>query len=401
MAPDMTMPESTTSRTGRLGPVLLALVFLVALNLRPALTSVGPLLPQVGPELGLSETAEGLLGALPLLAFAGVSPLVHHLSGRLGVERSVLGALLVLAVGAVVRSYAGAGGLWAGTLLVGSAIAVGNVLVPAIVKRDYPRHVSRATSVYSSCITGAASVSSAVAVPLSHVAGWRGALAFWALPPAVVAVAWTTRVRHPPTGGVADGASADEPTGSVWRSPTAWLVTAFMGLQSTTYYTMITWLPTIEVSTGTSARTAGVHLFAYQLVGIGSALAIPRLMRRPDSQVAAAVTASVPMILSATGLALAPGAAVAWALLAGVGSGASLVVALTLIALRGRTHRETTRLSGMAQSVGYLLATFGPLLAGLLGDLTAGWSATLGLIAGLAVLQLLVGTRAGRDRARE
>src|SRR5690625_7449406 len=163
---------SKTTITRRWAPVLVALVFLVALNLRPALTSVGPLLPRIGEDLGLNEGMLGLLAALPLLAFALISPLVQHPARRFGMERSLLAALLLLAAGTVIRSYTGNAGLWAGTMIVGCAIAVGNVLVPTLVKRDYAGHVSLATGIYSACITVAASIASVVAVPLAGSYGW-------------------------------------------------------------------------------------------------------------------------------------------------------------------------------------------------------------------------------------
>lgn len=394
------MAVASAGRRGQPGraSLLAALVFLVAVNLRPALTSVGPLLPQIGREEGLSETTQGLLGALPLVAFGLVSPLVHQASRRLGMERAILAALLVLAGGVVVRSYTGDAGLWVGTAIVGCAIAVGNVLVPTIVKRDYRAHVSRAIGLYSACITIAAAIASAVAVPLSHPAGWRGSLAVWALPALVVAAAWLPRTRTGTPAAAQPTIPAEHPDVSVWRQPTAWLVTAFMGLQSTTFYVLVTWLPTIETSAGIPARQAGVHLFLYQLVGIASGLAIPGLMRRSGDQVVAAVTASAPMLLGIVGLVLAPGLSVVWVVIAGLGSGAALVVALSLISLRGCSHHETTQLSGMAQSLGYLLAAIGPVVAGALTERTGTWYPALVLLAGLATAQVAVAVLVGRDR---
>ena len=184
----------------------------------------------------------------------------------------------------------------------------------------------------------------------------------------------------------------------MWRQPTAWLVTAFMGLQSTTFYIMATWLPTIEVAGGLSAKQAGLRLFLYQLVGVVSGLSIPRLMRRRGSQ-AAAVVASVPMLVGVLGILLAPADSVAWVIIAGLGSGAALVVALSLISLRSSTHHETARLSGMAQSLGYLLAASGPFVAGHLTQASGSWTPSLILLAGLAVTQILVAIPAGRERA--
>lgn len=377
-----------------------AMVFLVALNLRPALTAVGPVLPRIGAELRIGEGAQGLIGSLPLLAFAVVSPVVHRLSDRFGMDRTVLAALLMLVAGALLRSLGGGPGLWIGTVVIGAAIAVGNVLVPVIVRRDYPRRVSVATGVYSACITLAASTASAMAVPLAGAAGWRGALGFWVLPAAVVALVWLSRclrppVEHAPVLGNAVPGGGAEASPRLWRRRQTWLVTAFMGLQSTAFYTVITWLPTIEGSIGVDPA-AGVQLFVFQIVGIASGLAVPRLMTDPRSQVGATVTASVPILVGLLGLLLVPGAALVWATLAGLGSGASLVVALSLISMRGRSTAETARLSGLAQAMGYLLAAVGPVVIGRLASWTGGWDAGLAVMAGVAAIQVVVAVPAGR-----
>ncbi|WP_084078042.1 MFS transporter [Demequina sp. NBRC 110057] len=394
------MPDAPARRAPRAGlttaSVMTALIFLVALNLRPALTSVGPLLPQLGDDLGLGEGAQGLLTALPLLAFAAVSPLVHLPARRWGMEPTVLVALAVLAGGIAMRSFVGGAGLWIGTAVLGCAIAVGNVLVPALVKRDYAGHVSRATSIYSASMTVGAALASAIAVPLAGTDGWRGSLAFWAIPAILVALIWIPRVRHSHRMPAAPS-TAVEPTESVWHQPTAWLVTAYMGLQSTTFYILVNWLPTIDASEGVSASQAGVHLFLFQLVGVLSGLAIPRLMRA-DTQVLAAAVAGVPTIIGVAGLLLAPTLSGLWVVFAGAGSGASLVIALSLFGLRGRTAGEAARLSGMAQSLGYLLAAAGPVTAGWLAQATGAWHASLLLVLALATAQFCVAFPVGRER---
>ncbi|AXE38873.1 putative transporter YycB [Acidipropionibacterium virtanenii] len=378
-----------------------ALVFLVALNLRPALTAVGPVLPRIGAELRLGEGAQGLIGSLPLLAFAAVSPLVHRIAARLGADRTVLIALVLLAAGIVVRSATGTPGLWAGTVVVGSAIAIGNVLVPVLVRRDYSGRVSAATGVYSACITLAAALASAAAVPLADALGWRAALGIWALPAGAVAVVWISRCSGAPVDRsreAGDGTAGDAPAvvGSLWRRRQTWLVTAFMGLQSTSFYTTVTWLPTIEAASGQTPAAAGMHLFVFQCVGIASGLAIPSLMRNPSSQVGAALAASLPLFIGLLGLLTAPGAAVVWVAVAGLGSGASLVVALSLIGMRGRSTAETARLSGAAQSAGYLMAALGPVLIGRLAGETGGWTVPLAVMAALALAQSVVAVPAGR-----
>jgi CP family cyanate transporter-like MFS transporter len=380
--------------------LLTATVFLVALCLRPALTAVGPVLPRIGADEHLGEGALGLLGTLPLIAFGAASPLVHRLSRRHGMERTVLISLLVLAVSSVLRSYTGLPGLWIGTIVVGAAIAVGNVLVPVIIKRDYSTHVSLATGVYTAGITGGAALASILAVPIADAADWRLSLAVWGGLAVLVAVIWLPRSLssqpEPPATTTGDGT----PLTSVWRQPMAWLVTGFMGLQSTSFYLLVNWLATIEISTGVSERTAGVHLFLFQIFGLIGGLLIPRLMKHPTDQRPGAVTASVPILVALLGLLLAPQLALLWAIVAGLGQGAALVAALTLISIRGRTHHETTQLSGMAQSVGYLLAATGPVIAGSLTERTGGWDTTLIVFAVLSAVQVTLGVAAGRDTRR-
>jgi CP family cyanate transporter-like MFS transporter len=321
---------------------------------------------------------------------------VHGISRRIGPERAILAALLLLAVGCATRSYAGPAGLWVGTAAIGSGIAVGNVLLPAIARRDFAGSVPRATGFYSACMATAASTASGVAVPIAAVSDWRAALALWALPAVAVSVAWLPRaLPRPVIEPEPDHGRARSPVG---RRPTAWLVTAFMGLQSTCFYVLVTWLPTIERAAAVPAPVAGFHLFLFQVAGIAGGLSIPVLLRLGRDQRAGAVAASVPMLVATVGLLIAPSLVLVWALVAGLGQGASLVVALSLISLRGRSHLDTTRLSGMAQSLGYLLAATGPIAAGTLAERTGGWSASLALVAVLAAAQVVVGGLVGRDR---
>ncbi|MGC4943238.1 MFS transporter [Kribbella sp. DT2] len=377
-------------------PLVTATAFIVALSLRPALTAVGPVLPRIGVDLHLGEGMLGLLGTLPLLAFAFASPLVHLLSRRFGMERTVFVSLLVLAVGTAARPYTGLAGLWIGTVVVGAAIAVGNVLVPVILKRDYAANVSRATGVYTAFITGGAAVASLVAVPIANAAGWRLALAVWGGLAVLVALAWLPRTISP--APVPPAPTTDEaPPVSVWRQPMAWLVTFYMGLQSTSFYLLVNWLPTIEISNGISERTAGVHIFLFQCFGLIGGLSIPWLMKHPTNQRPGTITASLPILVALLGLLLLPDLALLWVVLAGLGQGAALVAALSLISIRGRSHHETTQLSGMAQAVGYLLAAGGPVLAGLLTERTGSWDTALIVFAGLAAVQLTMGYAAGRD----
>ena len=275
--------------------VLPFLFFLVAVNLRPPITSVGPLLEQVGNAFSLGESALGFLGSAPLLAFAVFSPLAPRLGTFFGIERAVFGALMTVTLGILIRSYAGLPGLIAGTALIGFGVAVCNVLVPALVKQDFSDHVTLATAIYTSSMTVVASVASATAVPIAGWLDWRASLALWALPAALTSVLWLPRIWYNtprPTPSRGNGTTLP-----VHRSRDAWMVTLFMGLQSTSFYTMITWLPTIVTSTGASASNAGIYLSIYQFAGLLSGFAVPYLMEDPDNQVKTTVGASLPIVV--------------------------------------------------------------------------------------------------------
>ena len=387
------------SRTVAPAPLLaIVTVLLVAANLRAALTSVGPVVDLIGSDTGLSSTALGLLGAVPLLTFAVVSPSVHLLSRRIGVDRAVGLALAVLVTGTVVRSLPGHRmTLWLGTVLVGAAIAVGNVLLPVIVKRAFPAGVAMLTSLYTSVMSGVAALASGVAVALAGVGGWPLALGIWAAPALLATLLWLPRLRTPDGDG-RDVVTAPRPGASMWKAPVAWYVALFMALQSTSFYLLITWLPSIEVSHGVSPAAAGWHLFLFQIVSIGAGLAAGPVIRGSRDQRGIGATVGALMATAMLGQLLAPAAVLLWVVLAGSSAGGAIVLALSLMGLRTRTAEDTGRLSGMAQGVGYLIAAAGPIGAGLLHDRTGSW--TWPLIAEIAVtaVQIVVAVLAGRDR---
>ena len=411
-----------------------ALDFLVSLNLRPSIAPVGPVLSQIGTGLHWAEGVQGVLTAIPLLAFAAVSPLVTFLARRIGIDMSILLALLCIAAGDAIRSFGGGVGIWLGTVVFASAIAVGNVLVPVIAKRDYAGHVAMATGVYSGCITAGSATAGLLSAPLAQMwGGWRASLAFWSVPPLVVAALWALRILHnrkvviasaggtietSDTGDIDDigdrstTANAQNPHSAqrpacstqsshgvfarVLRRPMTWYVTAFMGLQSSAFYTMSNWMPSSSASIGYDASTAGVHLFIFQGGGICSGLLIPKFMNVRGNQVCAALTASAPMLIAGLGMLLLPHLMPVWAFVGGCAQGASLVVALALIALRGRDSAETVVLSGVAQSFGYLIASLGPLMFGVLVQATGGHHVPLMVFTFVAFLQCVVAVVVGR-----
>ena len=416
----MTNTSSVAARPGRAtasGALALLSVLMVAANLRPALTAVGPLVGLIGNDLGLGATALGVLGAVPLVAFAVVSPLVHQLGRRLGHDRAVLVASAVLVVGTGVRSLPGTGtlGLWLGTALLGGAIAVSNVTLPALIKRDFAREVPLVTGVYTAVLSTTAAFASGLALPIARVGGWRLGVGIWGLLSVLALLAWlprSLRAGRPPaapgTVPVGDGAlgavaeagprPARPPRRSMWSSAVAWQVTAVMGTQATTFYLLVTWLPTIEMSHGVPAVTAGWYLFLYQVVGVVGGLLVTVFMRgRADHRLAGAgVTAA--MLVGVLGLLLVPSLSLLWIMVAGLSGGGSLVVALALVGERSRTAADAAQLSGMVQSIGYLLAVAGPIGAGVLFELSGGWTWPLVALAGVGVVQLVVVWLAGRDR---
>jgi CP family cyanate transporter-like MFS transporter len=370
------------------------MVLLVAANLRAAITSVGPVLDRIGADTGLSSTALGVLGAVPLLTFAVVSPSVHLLSRRIGVERAVFAALVALVLGTVIRSLPGQQvTLWLGTVLLGASIAVGNVLLPVIVKAGFPARVAVLTSVYTSVMSGVAALASGVSVALAGIGGWRLALGIWAILGVPAVLLWAPRLRTATREGPPAG-----PGASMWTAPVAWYVALFMALQSTSFYLLITWLPSIEAGHGVSASAAGWHLFLFQLTGIAAGLVAGPVIRSSTDHRAIGAVLSALMVIAMTGLLLVPAAVLLWVTLAGISAGGAIVLALTLIGLRTRTAADTGRLSGMAQGVGYLIAAAGPVGVGALHDRTGGWTWPLLAEITVAAVQLVVALLAGRDR---
>lgn len=385
------MTEARTASRAGLGAGVAGIV-VAAVCMRTPLTAVGPVLERIGSDTGLSNTLLGLLSALPLLAFSAVSPLVHGPARRIGIERTVGWALTALAVGVAVRSVPGLPPLWAGTALAGAGIAVCNVLIPVVVRRDHPARVALMTGLYSAAMGSAAAVASGVSLPLAHLPGsWRWSLGIWAIPAVVAATFWTRHRGAPvqPAQKPAVPAGTDSGgtgRGPVWRSAVAWQLTAVMGLQSTSFYVMVAWLPSIATSRGASGALGGWYLFAFQIVGILSGLVLPAVLHRAGTP-ATGVVVSAPMVLACLGLIAAPAVLPLWVLLAGISSGSALVYALTRISLTARTSAEATRLSGMAQSIGYLLAAGGPIAAGWLRDHTGSWTPALIMVATIATLQ--------------
>ncbi|ECG1580822.1 MFS transporter [Salmonella enterica subsp. enterica] len=388
---------TTLSPRGKQGALLISGILMIATTLRVTFTGAAPLLETIRSDYGLSTAQTGLLTTLPLLAFALVSPLAAGIARRFGMERSLFAAMLLICAGIALRSLPSAALLFAGTAIIGCGIALGNVLLPGLIKRDFSQHVARLTGAYSLTMGAAAALGSALVVPLAlHGFGWRGALLMLMLFPLLAFLIWLPQWRTTRTANLSSSRALHER--GIWRSPLAWQVTLFLGLNSLIYYVIIGWLPTILISHGYSEAQAGSLHGLLQLATAAPGLAIPLILHRFNDQRWIAALVSLLCAVGAAGLWFVPGQAIIWTLLFGFGSGATMILGLTFIGLRASSAHQAAALSGMAQSVGYLLAACGPPVMGKLHDASGSWYLPLSGVTVLAIIMAIFGLYAGRDR---
>ncbi|HCT3748066.1 TPA: CynX/NimT family MFS transporter [Klebsiella aerogenes] len=377
--------------------LLIVGILFIAATLRVTFTGIAPLLDAIRAEYQLTTAQTGLLTTLPLLAFGLVSPLAAGVARRFGIERSLLLAMVIICLGIGLRSLPSTAWLYLGTALIGCGIALGNVLLPGLIKRDFSGHVARMTGAYSITMGAAAAAGSAMVVPLALVGfGWRGALLLLMTFPLFALFLWLPQARRqastPMTGS---GAAHNR---GIWRSALAWQVTLFLGINSLVYYVIVGWLPAILQSMGYSEAQAGSLHGLLQLATAAPGLAIPLVLHRLKDQRGIAVLVALMCVFSTLGLWLLPGQAVIWTLIFGFGSGATMILGLTFIGLRASSAHQAAALSGMAQTIGYLLAACGPPLIGKIHDAYGDWHIPLIIVALIAVVMALFGALAGRAR---
>lgn len=383
--------------TGRRHLLLIAGILFIASTLRVTFTGAAPLLDAIRADYGLSTAQTGMLTTLPLLAFGLVSPLAAGVGRRLGIERSLLVALVLICLGIGLRSLPSTALLFGGTAIIGCGIALGNVLLPGLIKRDFSQHVARMTGAYSITMGGAAALGSAMVVPLALAGfGWHGALLMLMVFPLLALLVWLPQTRKTATAPLT-GSGAMHNRG-IWRSALAWQVTLFLGINSLVYYVIIGWLPAILQSLGYSEAQAGSLHGLLQLATAAPGLAIPLILHRLKDQRAIAIIVALMCAISACGLWFWPGQAVVWTLIFGFGSGATMILGLTFIGLRANSAHQAAALSGMAQTIGYLLAACGPPLMGKIHDVNGDWQIPLLAVALISVVMALFGALAGRDR---
>ncbi|MFJ5759201.1 CynX/NimT family MFS transporter [Neobacillus sp. NPDC093182] len=376
-------------------------IVLIAFNLRPAITSLGPLVGMIQEDVGLAHWSAGLLMSLPLVVFAIMSPLVPKIANKLTNELTLIIGLTSLLIGIVIRSIPMTFFLFTGTLLAGLGIAIGNVLLPAVVKDKFPQKFGLMTSVYSTSMGFIASLASGISVPLATDLnlGWQGAQIVWALPVVVAILVWVLLRKYNlrDSGSIQQMSSASN---RMWRTPLAWQIAIFMGFQSFLFYVTISWLPEILHSHGMSMETAGWLLSFTQLVGLPASFFIPVLAGRAQSQVWIAFMLGMCSIVGYSGLLLGssyPVLIVSIALI-GFALGGAFPLALSYIGLRARSANQAAELSGMTQSTGYLLAAVGPLFIGYLYDMAHSWTLPILTLIVVSMVIVVFGMLSGRNR---
>jgi MFS transporter, CP family, cyanate transporter len=376
--------------------LFIGIVF-VAFNLRPAITSVGPLVNTIRIDTGLSYGLAGLLTTFPLIAFALISPLAPKLGQKHGNELMVFLGLIILAIGIFFRSTGVVTPLYVGTILVGIGIAVGNVLIPSIIKYRYPAKIGMMTGLYSAAMGVFASFSPGLSTVLSPKIGWENTLSIWGILVIVGCIIWVPQIMGKKS--VKREKLSAKPT-SVWGSALAWQVTLFMGLQSTIFYCLVAWLPEILIASGMNHITAGWLQSLFQFIGIPAQFIIPLVAVKLLNQKPIAIFIGILSIFGFLGLMISNHIVIITLsiILIGLSQGAALSYALALFSLRTTNGQQAANLSGMAQSIGYLIAAIGPFTLGLMFDAYHSWVLPLSIIMVCSIMMTIFGVIAGRDK---
>jgi len=382
----------------------------VALNLRPAIVALSPVLDTIREDTGLTAPFAGLLTTLPVLCLGIFSPVAPRLARRIGLEWAVGASLVLLVIGILLRLVTPLIALYAGSIIAGAGIAIANVLMPAFVKREFAEHPSGVLGLYTAALNVGAAAAAGLTVPIGTALAfsWRPALAFWVVLAGLGFALWlpillrARRIeasRPALTDAEQELAAAEDIRGFVLlRSPVARQVTGYLALQSFQFYSYAAWLPTLLGDEGIDAKTAGYMLMLTNLIGAAAALVLPVFIKRLRTQRPPVVAVTAFYLVSLLGLLVAPAAgAWVWVCLYGVAQGAGFSLALTLMVLRSPDTAVAARLSGVAQLIGYLVASTGPVLLGVMHDLTGGWEWPIVALLVLLAPMLWLGLGAGRD----
>lgn len=373
-------------------------IILIGANLRAPITSLGPVLPDIQQALHLSGLGAGVLNALPLLVFACLSLIAPWVGRRCGLERVLGVAVVAILFGTLVRSFDFPGAIWYGTLLLSAGIAFGNVLLPGLVKREFHDQTAALIGCYVAAMAGVAGLATGLAVPIARLPGsdWRWSIGGWAALALITLMAWLPHWRKAPLPSAAGQVASA--VVSPWKHPIGWQVSLFFALHSFVFYSLVDWYASYAFSTGIPLETAGTYLLIYQVVAIATNLGSAPIIRRSRDQRALGFACGLLLLAGSAGLLWAPGLALLWLVCAGLGAGVAMVTSLALFGLRTHDHHQAAALSGMAQFIGYLGAAAGPLLIGILHDVTSSWTLPMALLSISSLLVMVFATLAGCRR---
>lgn len=389
-----------TERAKAFGVLGFIALFFISLVLRPPVASIGPLLHEIVVDLGMSAAETSLLAAAPVFCFGLGAFASPALVRRFGVNRSMFLVLFILLLSVSLRLFLGYPGLLLGTISAGLSIAVANVLLPTIVRVEFPRRVALVTGAYTTLLSFSASFAAWVAVPSSAISGgWRGALALWVIPALMAVVFWVPKASGERSDAIQLPGAAAEERAAVMRSPISWAIVGFFGLQSLGFYALLGWLPSLLIASGQTPEAAGSYLGLATAIGIPAGLILATAIARFKSLAWWAAGASTVTLIGFVLLAAAfktPELTGLACVLIGIGQASTFPMSLAIISTRASTRAQTTQLSAMAQGWGYLLAALGTFFVGYFAEITGSWSVSVNALIAIALVQVGVGFYSGR-----
>jgi MFS transporter, CP family, cyanate transporter len=379
--------------------VFLGILF-VSFNLRAPITSVGPITDLIQTEYSLSNSVAGLITTLPLLAFAIFSPFVAKMNHKFGHGLTMLGGLILIIIGELVRSYTNVYGLFIGTMFIGLGIAIGNVLIPSVIKHKFKKNVGNIISIYITSMCIFAALGAGISIPATNVFGWNTSLAMWVVLAFIALLIWLPQLKKSVEYNNSDDLAIEKvmQSKSIWKSPLAWWVTLYMGTQSFLFYTLIAWIPSIIIFKGLDSHFAGMMALLFQLVALPATLLVPIIANKIRHQKLIATIISLNYLAGMIIFLLATtsfGIIISMVFI-GIGMGGAISLAIGFITLRTPHAKKAAELSGMSQSAGYLLAAVGPILLGFMFDITKSWTSSIIVLIVAIVLLILFGLKAGR-----
>lgn len=376
---------------------VIILIILIACNLRAPITGVGSLTNTIREGLNLSAGMTGALTTVPLLAFALISPFAAKISRTIGAGKTIFLSVVLSEFGIIMRSISNGIGLFTGTVFIGLGIGVGNVLLPAVIKDKFPDRIESMTGLYTAVMQMTSTISTAVSVPLSLIIGWKNALLIWVIPVTAALILCFPNIKLK----VSDrGKGSCAKDGRIYKSAMTWWITAYMGVQSFVFYSFIAWLSPIMQSKGQESFESGLILSVYVIMGIAGSCFLPLIMKKNRTQSATGMQLGCIYLIGIIAMIITDNLYILIAAISicGFTSGTCISFSMALFGLHTSNGENASRLSGIAQSVGYLIAAAGPVMLGKLYEITLDWKIPIGILALAAFFLIFAGRIVGKDK---